>query len=293
MIPVRMIDIASLQRVQSETWVDQSAKVFVDAGIAYIPVREGYPYDLELSPRKRKNRGFQRIGDIILFHGSCPTKADLFFVIDAFSPTGVLWVHGHRGITRRPVVSCLYGYSHEVIHKETGILYRLDPSLVMFSQGNREEKQRVAKMVIPGERMIDMFAGIGYFTLQLAKMGADVEAVEINPIAYRYLCMNTLINNLSNVHHIYGNSIHNLSGIYDRIHMGHFDAISFVPAALQHVKAGTVLHVHMVIDKSKEKEQDLIRAMLHDCALGADLSWHKVKKVHPRAWHVVCDVQIT
>ena len=292
MIPVRRIDFALLQRVQNEDWVDQSAKVFVDADIAYIPVREGYPCDLKLSPRKRKNRGFQRVGDIILFHGPCPTKTDLFFVIDAFSPAGVLWVHGHRGVTRKPVVSCLYGYSHEVTHKEAGILYQFDPSLVMFSQGNREEKLRVAKKVLPGERTIDMFAGIGYFTLQLAKMGANVEAVEINPIAYRYLCMNIFINNLSNIHHVYGNSIHNLSGIYDRIHMGHFDAISFLPTALQHVKAGTVLHVHMVTNKSREKETETIKTILDDYALSAELLWHRVKKVQPRAWHMVCDVQI-
>ncbi|MDR2855238.1 MAG: SAM-dependent methyltransferase [Methanomicrobiales archaeon] len=292
MIPVRKIDITSLQRVQSESWVDQSTKIFVDKNIAYIPVRKGYPYELELPPRKKKQRGFQRVGDIILFHGPCPTKADLFFVINTFSPTGVLWIHGHRGITRKPVVSCLYGYSHEITHKEAGIVYRFDPTRVMFSQGNREEKQRVAKQVIPGERTIDMFAGIGYFALHLAKMGADVEAVEISPIAYRYLCMNAFINNLPNIHHICGNSLHNLSGIYDRIHMGHFDAISFLQAALQHVKKGSMLHLHMVTDKGKENEYETIRSMLDDCALEAKLSWHKVKKVHPRAWHTVCDIQI-
>ena len=292
MIPVRKIDITSFKRVLGETWVDLSAKIFVDKNIAYIPVRKGHPYDLELPPRKKRQRGFQKVGDIILFHGPCPTKADLFFVIDTFSPAGVLWVHGHRGITRKPIVSCLYGHSHEITHKEAGIIYRLDPTLVMFSQGNREEKQRVAKQVVPGERTIDMFAGIGYFTLHLAKMGADVEAVEIHPIAYRYLCMNAFINDLPNIHCIYGNCLYNLSGIYDRIHMGHFDALSFLPTALQHVKKGTVLHVHMVTDKRKETEHETIRTMLDLCALTAKLSWHQVKKVHPRAWHTVCDIQI-
>ena len=292
MIPVRKVDITLFRRMEGEDWIDTSKKIFVDENIAYIPVQKGYPYDLELPSRKRKERGFQRVGDIILFHGPCPTKADLFFVIDTFSPAGVLWVHGHRGITRRPVVSCLYGYSHEITHKEAGIVYRFDPTLVMFSQGNREEKQRVAKQVVLNERTIDMFAGIGYFTLHLAKMGADVEAVEVNPIAYRYLCMNACINDLANIHPIYGDCLHNLSGIYDRIHMGHFDALSFLPIALQHVKGGSVLHVHMVTEKNRENEEKAIRNMLDACALPAKLSWHLVKKVHPRAWHIVCDIWI-
>jgi len=292
MIPVRRVDIVLLGNMQDEPWIDRTKNVFVDESAAYIPVKEGYPYDLELPPRKRKERGFQKVGDIILFHGPCPTKTDLFFVLHAFSPAGVLWVHGHTGITRRPVVSCLYGYSHEVTHKEAGIVYRLDPSLVMFSQGNREEKRRVAGQVISGERVIDMFAGIGYFALPLAKMNANVEAVEINPIAYRYLCMNASLNNLSNMHLIYGDCLHNLSGIYDRIHMGHFDAISFLPAALQYVQTGTVLHVHMVADTDCEVEQEKIRTILEECALVAELSWHPVKKVNPRAWHIVCDIHI-
>ena len=292
MIPVRQVDTSFLRSMSDEPWIDQTKKAFVHENRAYIPVKDGYPYDLKLPPRKRKERGFQKLGDIILFHGPCPTKADLFFVLHAFSPAGVLWVHGHTGITRRPVVSCLYGYSHEITHKEAGIAYRFDPSLVMFSQGNRQEKRRVAEQVVSGERTIDMFAGIGYFTLQLAKMGAHIEAVEINPVAYRYLCMNTSLNGFTHIHPIYGNCLHNLSGIYDRIHMGHFDAISFLPAALQHVQAGTMLHVHMVRGTGSEKEQERIRAILDDSALAAELSWHPVKKVHPRAWHIVCDIHI-
>jgi tRNA wybutosine-synthesizing protein 2 len=104
--------------------------------------------------------------------------------------------------------------------------------------------------------------------------------------------MNSSLNDLTHIHPIYGNCLHNLSGIYDRIHMGHFDAISFLPAALNHVQAGTMLHVHMVTDTDGKTEKERIRAMLDDSALVAELSWHHVKKVHPRAWHVVCDIHI-
>jgi len=52
-----------------------------------------------------------------------------------------------------------------------------------------------------GERVLDMFAGIGYFTLPMARAGAEVTAVEHNPTAFRYLIENAQLNDVgSRVH---------------------------------------------------------------------------------------------
>ena len=48
------------------------------------------------------------------------------------------------------------------------MLYKLDPLKVMFSSGNVDEKQRMAHLDCRGETVVDMFAGIGYFTMPLA-----------------------------------------------------------------------------------------------------------------------------
>ena len=49
--------------------------------------------------------------------------------------------------------------------KENGIFYSWNITKSMFSVGNITEKQRVGKFNCKGQTIVDLFAGIGYFTL--------------------------------------------------------------------------------------------------------------------------------
>ena len=180
------------------SWVDPSRRSFVAGGTAWIPVREGYGWDEDLPERANPaRRGYQRLGDLVLFHGPRPDGAAVRDAVSRCSPRGVLWLRGHAGVERVPEVEVLQGEAGEVVHRENGLVYRLDPSRVMFSGGNREEKARLAGLVRDGERAADLFAGIGYFTLALARAGARVHAMEINPVAFGYLGENLASNGLS------------------------------------------------------------------------------------------------
>ena len=180
------------------------------------------------------------------------------------------------------------GEAGEVIHRESGLSYLLDVRTVMFSQGNRSEKSRVSGQVRPGERTCDMFAGIGYFTLGLARAGALVHAIEINPVSFQYLVKNGQMNHLTrHIRAVCGDCRYRISGVYGRIHMGHFDAVSFLPAALPHSSSGTVLHVHMIGDRSAEIER-----VLQHLGYQAGIEVHRVKKTGPGTWHLVADVVI-
>ena len=53
--------------------------------------------------------------------------------------------------------------------KELGVAYGLDVTKVMFSSGNGTEKRRMGAMAAAGETVVDLFAGIGYYTLQLLR----------------------------------------------------------------------------------------------------------------------------
>jgi tRNA wybutosine-synthesizing protein 2 len=147
----------------------------------------------------------------------------------------------------------------------------------------------VAALVRPGERVADMFAGIGYFTIPAASSGATVHAMEINQTAFEYLQRNIIENHVADrVTAEVGDCRRLLSGIYDRVLMGHFDAPLMLADALAHVRSGSVLHVHSIDDATATIQEAVTKA-----GFSAVTTSRRVKKYGPHAWHVVQDVTIS
>ena len=98
-------------------------------------------------------------------------------------------IKGVSGELRQPRIKKLAGNGTETIHKEHGILYKLDVSKIMFSKGNLSERKRLTGKISKDEIIIDMFSGIGYFSLGIAKNteAKKIYAIEKNPIAFKYL----------------------------------------------------------------------------------------------------------
>ncbi|HKM41922.1 MAG TPA: SAM-dependent methyltransferase [Methanocorpusculum sp.] len=285
----RQISKQSLSKTLSEPWVDTARRVYCEGDTAYVPVKEGLPFDTEIPDRvPYSGPGYQRMGDTLLLHGAAPTEEQLASLIAWEHPSCILHALTHEGVMRIPQTVVLFGEPHEVSFREAGIIYTLDPAKVMFSQGNRGEKLRLRSLVQPGERIADMFAGIGYFTLSAALAGGDVHAMEINPVSFAYLKKNIGDNHLTE--HItpeLGDCREKLSGVYDRILMGHFEAPDFLEEALRHAKPGTMLHVHGIGDRKKD---------ISDTLTGAGFTYliseHKVKKYSGRLRHFVWDVKL-
>jgi len=87
----------------------------------------------------------------------------------------------------------------EVLHKEHGYLLKLDVTQVYFSPREATERQRVASKVKPGEFVVVMFAGVGPFAIAIAKKQPLVDkvvAIELNPVAYKYMVENIRLNKL-------------------------------------------------------------------------------------------------
>ncbi|HEX3001855.1 MAG TPA: SAM-dependent methyltransferase [Methanoregula sp.] len=230
-------------------------------------------------------------GDVAIIHGELPSPAEIESIIAFRHPRGIVWIESLDGVTRTPRARLVFGEAGEVRHKEDGYTFILDPQKVMFSMGNRMEKRRISAVVrsrrVP-ERVADMFAGIGYFTIPLAGAGARVHAIEINPVAFGYLARNIEENHLGdNVTLSLGDCRERLDGKYDRIVMDHFAAISMLPEALAHAKAGTVLHVHSI-----GEAQEQIRQIVEGAGFSPSIEVHTVKKYRPHAWHVVHDVTL-
>ncbi len=286
---IRKISKRSLPNAASESWVDATRRVYCEGESAFVPVKEGYPFDGEIPDRRPYDGpGYQRMGDTLLLHGDALTDDELAALIAWENPACVLHAAAHEGVMRTPKAVLLYGQPHDVTFREAGITYTLDPSKVMFSQGNRGEKLRLRSLVKPGERIADMFAGIGYFTLSAALAGGNVHAMEINPVSFAYLQKNIEANCLEGrIIPVLGDCREKLSGIYDRILMGHFEAPEFLKNALDHAEPGTVLHVHGVGDRKND-----ITETLEGAGFTYVISEHKVKKYAGRLWHSVWDVKL-
>ena len=286
----------SLAASMAAEWVDKSRRPYVSGDTAYVPVKPGFPADTEIGERRPyTGRGYQMIGDIAVFHGKKPEKDELARLIEWKNPRAILYVSGYEDIMRLPRVETLYGESCEVLHREEGCIFRLDPAKVMFAQGNRGEKKRMAEAVNGAacrERVADMFAGIGYFTIPMAKAGASVHAMEINPVSFGYLEKNIVENGVEgNVRADMGDCRDLIEGEYDRAVMGHFDAPLMLGEILPHMKRGGTIHLH-AIDLCGPKGEEMIVSAAKEYGFAAKIESVRVKKYSPGRWHTVQDVML-
>jgi tRNA wybutosine-synthesizing protein 2 len=292
MMRVRAVPREKLPEIRHAGWVDRSRSPFAEGCTVWVPVKPGEPFDREIPRRVPfRGRGFYMVGDIAIIHGEKPTTSEVEEIAGYRHPRGILWIASLRDVTRIPDTELLWGEAGEVCHRENTYSYIFDPRKVMFSQGNRKEKMRVAEMVRSGpghERVADMFAGIGYFSVPLAGAGARVHAMEINPVAFGYLTQTIHANGFSDrITTSLGDCRQLLSGTYDRIVMGHFDAVTMLSSALQHVTSGSIIHVHSI-----GPVEDQIRSQVEGTDFSASIHVHKVKKYRPHEWHIVQDVSI-
>jgi len=156
-------------------------------------------------------------------------------------------VGGIDGDLRIPQVEKLWGGSTETVHLADGVRFKLDAAKVMFSSGNLPERMRMARISRPGETVVDMFAGIGYFTVPMALHSRPerIFACEVNPVAFHYLQENARINRVENLTPLLGDCRETApEGVADRIVMGYLRAQDFLDKAMRVAGPEAVLHYH-------------------------------------------------
>ena len=112
-----------------------------------------------------------------------------------------------EGVFRKRRIRILKGEQRtETIHRENGCVFKLDLEKVYFNPKLASERKRVAEKVAAGECVVDMFAGVGTFSILIAKRSPEskVIAIDINPDAIFYLRENIRLNKVSNVSAIQG-----------------------------------------------------------------------------------------
>ncbi|GAB6022264.1 tRNA wybutosine-synthesizing protein 2 [Chamberlinius hualienensis] len=270
--------------------------------------------------------GWERHGDLIVldqraFQGQrwAPYKDDVeFWKCVAHALKASRLASGHRVLDddyRSPGVRLLLGDDPMVTHVDNGIKYTFDVTKCMFSSGNITEKLRISQIDCSDEVVVDLFAGIGYFTLPylVHAKAKFVHACEWNPEAFRALERNLILNRVNDRCRIYfgDNRTACPVGVAQRVNLGLIPSseISWETAcrALDPVTGG-VLHVHANVDMGEKGEEKVVayaRIAQHVAdgiqrnfqRVDGERRWSvkvakvgKVKWYAPRVQHVVCDV---
>jgi tRNA wybutosine-synthesizing protein 2 len=251
--------------------------------------------------------GYQRLGRVALVRW--PEDLRALFGPGAEALAGELGVAAVfrvagpvEGDWRLPRLERLFGTSGETEVREDGLRYRFDASRVLYSRGNRSERARWGRTVRAGERVVDLFAGIGYFALPAARHGRarTVLAVEEHPLSYGYLRANLALNRLEDrVTPVLGDnrSVALPARSADRVLLGFLpDALPWVPRALELLDPdGGWLHVHRLAGSREPPgaSEGPVRERIE--GLGARvrrIATRGIKSYGPGRDHVVVDVEV-
>ena len=207
-------------------------------------------------------------------------------------------IEGVSGEFRRPSMDILYGNETESVRLENGILYEFDVNRIMFASGNIDERSRMKELDCKGETVVDMFSGIGYFTLPIAKLtdARKVFACEKNPESYHYLFRNILRNDVQDeVIPLLGDNRDILGKRFaDRILMGYVQTTSdFLPKALEIIKPGGMIHYHdtFYVNEHRKRIEDIFTENVGPRDFSIE-GIREVKSFAPSVSHYVADVRI-
>ena len=235
------------------------------------------------------------IGDILVLKNEPDNLQEL---LDLPEVKRIVKLGRINGPKREPEVEILVGDNTETIHRENHCFFKLDVARIMWSKGNTGERKRMANLVEDGETVVDMFAGIGYFSIPMAVHSNPVKiySLEINPVSYGYLKENIVLNKVEDVIEPILGDCREFApkNFADRVLMGYIgNTHEYLDKAVNIVKPGGIIHYHESVPDNLKFERPPQRII--DAAKGRDvkiLNKRIIKKYSPGVYHVVIDALI-
>lgn len=144
-------------------------------------------------------------------------------------------------------------------HKEFGLRFEMDVAKVYFSPRLAGERKRIAELVEDHEDIIDMFAGVGPFSIMIAKHANPniIQAIDINPEAFRYLEKNLSKNKVETVYPSLGDARDVIKGLAnaDRIIMNlPHSSLHFLDTGLEILQPRGMIHLYLMAENSEVDE---------------------------------------
>jgi len=194
----------------------------------------------------------------------------------------------------------------ETVHREHGCIFHVDLAKAYFSPRLSYEHSRVASLVKQGETVVDMFAGVGSFSILIAKSQEDVRvcAIDVNPDAFEFLKKNVLANRVeAKVEPILGDARQivneRLRDAADRVIMNLPEkAVEYVDVACRAIKPeGGVVHYYEFsntaepLETAKSRLTEAVKQ--NNRRLEKILLARIVRGVAPFNYQVVVDAEIS
>ena len=326
-VPLREINNTRI-KLMSDGLMSMEYRIKTTDEYGYIPITddiEGYAIeDIELEPVKRVphnfaeiledeltpeeienlKTSFDTIGDIVILEIPDELQDKKQLIGDAaykFTKRKAIYMKKSaiKGTIRVRDLEFLSGVDDSLtIHKEHGVRLKLDVREVYFSPRLATERKRVMESVKDGEKILDMFCGIGPFPIVIARnKDVNITAVDINEAAIKYLDENVKLNKLKgNIESHCGDVREVSKGFktkFDRIIMNLPGlAYSFLDVAVDLIEDDGIINYY---EFSDSYEQGIKR--LNEAASSAGkkveiLNTRKVKSISPDEWHVSIDAKI-
>ena len=206
-----------------------------------------------------------------------------------------------QGEFRTREVSFIAGQEkYDTIYKESGCLFKVNVRDVFFSPRLSTERERISKLVSNDEKIFNMFAGIGTFSIVIARQKVcTVESVDTNPRAIELARKSLLLNKK-----LKGrvNPIQSDASYFAKEHKETFDRVlmplpeqahKYLSCALDSAKQGATIHYYLHVAEEDFYSEDWIEAHVTEILQGKNhkiVKWKKVREVGPRYIQAVADI---
>ena len=173
---------------------------------------------------------------------------------------------------------------------EYGHSFDVDLAHAYFSARLSTERQRVLGAMEEGERVLDMFAGVGPFAITLARKARIVVAADLNPAAVHLLIENAALNRAKNVIPVLADAARlPRLGLppFDRIVMNlPMAAPEFLPAAAALCRNGGMIHLYAL-----QEQEGACLPRIREVTRG-EVVERQVRTYSPGKWHAVYDIVV-
>jgi len=305
--------------------LDNSYRLSADDDCLYVPVMDECPEDVcsnlphvaelvkhDLQPNKKQitpenllgfSPSFEIVGDIAILDGDEEEPEKVAQTLLEFRKSLRVVLQEKAGITgefRVRSFRLVAGEDRtETVHRDHGYRYLVDVAKVYFTPRLSTERQRVVLQLKSDDVVVDMFAGVGPYSIPAAKKCGYVYAIDKNPHAVEYLQKNIELNRLDNVEAFVADARdlpQRLGQVADHVIMNlPHNACDFVNEAVALTKPGGIIHYYAMAHEDALFGPSL--CLIEEAAKKADrefevLETRSVRSYAPHQYNICIDVRI-